>query len=75
MNTRENRRLLKSLGKRIRELRKQQGISQAQLGLECGVHGEYIGRIERGLQSPTFSLLDNISKSFNITIAELLKDF
>ena len=72
MKRRENKRLLKALGKRIREIRKEQNISQAQLGFECGVHGEYIGRVERGMQSPTISTLDSISKALGIKLKELI---
>jgi transcriptional regulator with XRE-family HTH domain len=68
----ENKKLLKELGKRIRKFRREQDISQSQLGFECGVHGEYIGRIERGLQSPTITTLDNIAKALGIKLKELI---
>ncbi|HTF05632.1 MAG TPA: helix-turn-helix transcriptional regulator [Bacteroidia bacterium] len=74
MKTRENKRLLKAVGKRIRALRKQHGISQAQLGFECGVHGEYIGRIERGIQSPTIITLDSMAKAFEISLEEFFSE-
>jgi ribosome-binding protein aMBF1 (putative translation factor) len=69
---RENKKLLKALGKRVRDLRKKQKISQAQLGYECGVHGEYIGRIERGEQSPTITTLESISKALGMKLKELI---
>lgn len=69
---RKDRKFLKALGKRIRDLRKKQGISQDQLGYECDVHGEYIGRIERGLQSPTISTLNDIAKALGVSLRNLL---
>ena len=72
MKKRENKKLLRALGKRIRELRKKQNISQAQLGFECGVHGEYIGRIERGLQSPTISTLESVAKALDVKLKDLV---
>jgi transcriptional regulator with XRE-family HTH domain len=36
------------LGKRIRALRKQKGMSQEQLAEQVGMSGKYLGEIERG---------------------------
>ena len=72
VSVRANKKLLKDLGQRIREARTKQKISQAQLGFECGVHGEYIGRLERGLQSPTITILYAIAKTLDIKLADLV---
>ncbi len=67
-----NQKFLKNLGKRIRDLRKAQNISQAQLGFESGLHRDQIGRIELGKQNTGIAHLYNISKALNVTIVELL---
>lgn len=72
MSSRGNKKLLKDLGQRIRVARLAQNISQAQLGFECGVHGEYIGRIERGLQSPTITTLHAIAKTLDVKLRDLV---
>lgn len=40
--------LKKSFGERIRKRHKHIGLSQEDLGFECGLHRTYIGSIERG---------------------------
>lgn len=44
-------------GLRLRALRKQKGLTQAALGQEIGVDANYISRLERGVQLPSFELL------------------
>ncbi|MGP8215668.1 MAG: helix-turn-helix domain-containing protein [Bacteroidia bacterium] len=67
-----NKRFRKALGKRIQMLRNDAEISQAQLGYETGVHRDQIGRIERGVQSPTADILEAIASVFEIKLKELL---
>ncbi len=40
--------LKKYFGERIRKRRKEIGLSQEDLGFECGLHRTYVGSIERG---------------------------
>lgn len=54
----ERRALRKSLGEKVRERRKKIGLSQEDLGFECGLHRTYIGSIERGETNLT---LENIA--------------
>ena len=61
----------KKLGKRIRELRKLQKISQAQLAFEAGVRREAIIFIESGVQNPTTETLIGIADALNVHVREL----
>ena len=38
----------KTIGQRIREERKRQGLTMAQLGEKMGISGSLVGRYERG---------------------------
>lgn len=60
------------MGKRIQELRKEMNISQAQLGYETGVHRDQIGRIERGIQSPSADTLEAMSAVFDLKLKDFL---
>ena len=71
MKKKANKKILKALAKRIRSLRKEQGISQAQLAYESGVHRDQIGRIERGIQSTGIDVLERIATSFDMKLKEL----
>jgi len=47
-------------------------ISQSQLGYETDIHRDQIGRIERGVLSPSADTLEAISKVFEMKLKELL---
>lgn len=63
---------LKKLGIRIREIRKQQNLSQVDVGIAMDNYGEQIGRIERGELNVSICTLKKIAESLNTTIAKLL---
>ncbi len=65
------RSFLRKLGRRIRELRKAQEISQDQLAYESGLQRVTIGAIERGEQNPTTETLLNISSALNVEVRDL----
>ncbi len=67
-----NKKFRKALGKRIQELRKRIDISQSQLGFETGVHRDQIGRIERGIQSPSADTLEAMSTVFDMKLKDFL---
>ena len=59
------------LGKRIRDLRKQRGLSQEGLGWKAELHFTYIGAVERGERNCSIITLEKIAKGLGINI----KDF
>ena len=65
--------VLVSLGKRVRSLREQQGVSQEALAEVSKLHRTYIGGIERGLRNPSVKSLDRIAKGLGVEIALLFK--
>lgn len=62
MNARER------IGKRIAEIRKQRGISQAQLSELTGIAPGNIARIELGKYSTGIDLLSKIAQALNYRI-------
>ena len=67
-----NKKFRKALGKRIRELRLLEKMSQSQFGFEVGIHRDQVGRIERGIQSPSADSLEAMACVFNLKIKEFL---
>ena len=67
---RENK-FIKALGKRIRELRLQEGLTQQQLAFEAGLELRQISRIERGIINTSASQLFIIAKTLDIHPKEL----
>jgi transcriptional regulator with XRE-family HTH domain len=64
-------RLLKLVGKRIRQLRVERGLTQEQM-TRFGLDYKYYQRIEYGQKNLSLRTLYKIAKAFDISISELL---
>ena len=60
------------IGKKIRNERKKQKISQAQLAFESEIPREQIVRIEKAQGNPTIKTLLKITNALNIQLKELI---
>lgn len=58
-----NKQILKQFGKRVREEREKQGISQERLGELAKVHRTYIGMIERAEKNITLTNMEKIARA------------
>ncbi len=58
------------IGARISELRKQNGLTQGQLGQEIDMTRENIGRIENNKISPSVSALLKICETLGVSLPE-----
>ncbi|REE67017.1 helix-turn-helix protein [Paenibacillus taihuensis] len=63
--------VLEIIGRRIRDLRKQRGLSQEQLGEMAGVHFSYIGKIERAEKNVTVVNLEKIAAALGVSFFDL----
>jgi len=66
-------RILASLAKRMKELRKQRGFSQEAFADHAGLHRVAVGWIEQGKRVPSLKTLVKISQGFGISLSKLLK--
>lgn len=62
----------KLIGKQIAKIRKDSGLSQAQLAEVIDVASETISRLERGVSIPSLKTLEEISHALNISLKDLL---
>ena len=64
--------LLRCLGQRIRDLRKQRGWSQTAASEHIGVHWTYLGHLERA-EKPGVSVMSiaRIANAFGVTLADM----
>lgn len=62
------------VGKNLKRLRLDAGLSQERLAFECELHRTYISGVERGVRNPTVVVLDTIAKSLNVPVWLLLQD-
>ena len=61
------------IGKLIAKLRKEQGLTQQQLGDKVNVGGRAVSKWERGINLPDIAIINQLSEILGITSDELLK--
>jgi transcriptional regulator with XRE-family HTH domain len=61
----------KFLGQRLRELRKQQRLSQERLGERSALSGKFIGEVERGKKSISIDSLHRVSVALKVPLSLL----
>ncbi len=62
------------LGRRIRELRKNIGFTQEELGERANLHQTYIGGVERGERNVSLTTLIKLAEALHISLADLFID-
>lgn len=65
---------LRKLGARIRELRKERGLSQDALAFDAGVAVNSIATIERGEANPSVAVLLAIAKVLKVRVRDLVDE-
>lgn len=65
--------LVKEFGRRIRELREKEKLSQEQLAFKSGFHRTYIGMIERGERNISLTNMAVFAKVFDLPLHQLLE--
>jgi len=59
-------------GKRIRDKRKQLGLSQEQLAFNAGLHRNYVGSVERGERNISLDNIVLLAKALNCLSKDLM---
>ena len=57
------------VGKRIRQLRKNKGLSQETLGYECELDRTYIASVENGKRNISIINLEKIANALNVSLS------
>jgi transcriptional regulator with XRE-family HTH domain len=69
--------LLRKVGKRIRALREQRGLTMAQLGADkrgrVYFERQYVWKMETGRVAPSLAALSHFAKRLDVKIVEFLK--
>jgi len=63
--------ILLRVGARIRELRREKGLTQEALGEKGGFHFSYVGQIERGEKNVALLNLAKIAEALEVDISQL----
>lgn len=62
----------RTLGRRLREFRRQKGFSQEKLAETADLNTTFVGAIERGQANPTLDTLCKLANALDIEVLDLL---
>ncbi len=62
------------IGRRIRKIRVERGLTQKELASKVGIDFTYIGKIERGEQLPSLKILLKIAEALSLPFGCFLED-
>ena len=71
MSERAVKHVRKTLGERLRNLRKDRGLSQQRLGKRSNLSGKFIGEVERGEKSVSVDSLYHVSLALDVPLRDL----
>jgi len=63
----------KQFGRKVREIRLKQGLSQGDVARKLNLHRSYISGIERGVRNPSLKVVQKIAKALEVKVGDLLK--
>lgn len=71
MNSKQN--ILIKFGEKVRETRKEKGLSQEELAHKADLHRTYIGMIERAEKNITLINIEKVANALEVDIIKLLE--
>lgn len=63
----------KQFGKRLRQLRRERGLSQEELGVKANLHRTYIGTIERAEKNISIENMSKLAKALGVRVTDLFE--
>ena len=64
-----------AVGRRVRELRTAQELSQEELAARAGLHRNYVGSVERGEREIGVTSLARLAGALGLSLAEFFEPF
>jgi transcriptional regulator with XRE-family HTH domain len=62
------------LGRNVRRLRQQKGLTQEELAFEAKIDLTYVGGIERGKRNPSLLVIARIADALSVSLPRLLSE-
>ena len=62
------------LGRNVRKLRQQRGLTQEELAFEAEIDLTYMGGIERGRRNPSLLVMARIADALSVSLPKLLTE-
>jgi len=66
-----NTKILKKLGKKLKEVRQKNNLTQEELAEKIGIHPTYVGKLEAGKNNPSVMMIYKFSIALKIDIMKL----
>lgn len=63
------------IGRRVRALREERGISQEELAARADLHRNYVGSVERGERDVGIGALTRLANAVGVSLAEFFAPF
>jgi transcriptional regulator with XRE-family HTH domain len=63
------------LGKAVKHVRTQVGVTQEELANKIDMHATYISDIERGARNPSWEAISRLAKGLGVGVAEIAADY
>lgn len=63
----------RQFGRKVREVRLKQGLSQGDVARKLNLHRSYISSIERGVRNPSLKVVQKIANALESKVGDLLK--
>jgi transcriptional regulator with XRE-family HTH domain len=63
----------RTVGKRLKKLREDKGMSQAALAEKADLSRGYLLRLEAGRQDPTLGTLERLAKALGVPVTKILE--
>lgn len=64
----------KVFARRLRQVRKQQALSQEVLADRSGLHRTYVGAVERGERNISIDNMERLAQALQVPLTDLLQD-
>lgn len=64
---------IKQFGKKVREIRLKNKMSQGDVAKKLDVHRSYISGIERGVRNPSLMTIEKVAKALGVSKETLVK--
>ena len=66
--------IYKLIGKRIKEIRQEKGLTQEAIASKTGLAAKYVGFIEQGRKRPRIHILVNVASALGCNIKDFFVD-
>ncbi len=72
MTVNPNKQSQSKIGKRIRDIREEKGLSQEEVAQMSKISTTYYAGVERGEENPTFSVIESICRALKVKSSQVL---